>query len=191
LDELRGHEGAAVPGAHFVDGDDVRVIEGGGGESLAAEPPRALLAVPGTALEDFHRHAAAEVLVEGEEDRAHSSQADAIDDPVAADELAGRGPLLLGGGARRRKGGGLFQEPLRARPLVRPEQPIDGAPESGVARAGRLHEGGPLRKRAFQRPLEDRVDPVHPIAVHAISTGTDACTQPTTRRWPRAAIRSR
>src|SRR6185503_15693776 len=116
---------------------------------------------------------------------------DAIDDPVAADELAGRGPLLLGGGARRRKGGGLFQEPLRARPLVRPEQPIDGAPESGIARAGCLHEGGPLRKRAFQRPLEDRVDPVHPIAVHAISTGTDACTQPTTRRWPRAAIRSR
>ena len=45
FDELRGHEAALVPLADLVDRDDVRVVEGGGGERLLPEPAHALLVV--------------------------------------------------------------------------------------------------------------------------------------------------
>ena len=96
LDELRGHEAALVPRADLVDRDDVRVVEGGGGQSFLAEPAHALLAVRETSGQQLDGDAAVEALVVREEDLTHAAPADPVDHAVTADELAHRRPVAFG-----------------------------------------------------------------------------------------------
>ena len=72
--------------AAVVDGDDVRVVQPGGGARLACEPLDELRVLVVAIVQDLDRDLAVQVDVLGEEDARHAPRADAADDAVPAVE---------------------------------------------------------------------------------------------------------
>ena len=76
----------AVVLAPVVDGDDVRVVEGGGGLGLGAEAAQEALVVGEGGVEQLHRHPPAQPGVVGQEHLRRRPGADGGDQPVAPAE---------------------------------------------------------------------------------------------------------
>ena len=89
LDELGRDEVRAVVDVHVVDGDDVRVIEAGGGARLLGEAPKAVLARRIPREQQLERDLALEFRVVGEIDLAHSAGTDQGTDFIAAEAMTG------------------------------------------------------------------------------------------------------
>jgi hypothetical protein len=85
LDVLVDDEAKAAGLADLVDGDDVRVVEGGGGARLQLEARHAVGVGGERAGEELERDAAAEALVHGEVDLAHPAAPDLALDAVVAE----------------------------------------------------------------------------------------------------------
>ena len=85
LEQLHGHVGHALLLPEVVDGDDVRVVELGGGLGLALEAVAGALVLAELAGDDLDRDLAAEHRVEGAEDLAHGALAELLHDLELAD----------------------------------------------------------------------------------------------------------
>jgi hypothetical protein len=89
VNELHRDEVRAVFVADFVDGDDVRVVQGGGGRRLALEAAQSVFALREFGGEDFERGGTAQVRVLREIDFAHPARAELRADFVTAETCAG------------------------------------------------------------------------------------------------------
>ncbi|MEU9305733.1 hypothetical protein [Streptomyces sp. NPDC048269] len=76
------HPATRASPAHVVDGDDMRIAQGGRGPRLAVQPQHQVLLLG--ADEDLHGHLAAEPLVDRPPDLAHPAGAQKTDQPVPA-----------------------------------------------------------------------------------------------------------
>src|SRR5436305_15238922 len=75
FDELRDDEAAAFRFADFVDGEYVRVVEGGCGACLLLEASHALVVAREVRGQEFERDSPTEARVLRQVDRAHSALA--------------------------------------------------------------------------------------------------------------------
>jgi hypothetical protein len=154
-----------------VDGEDVRVIQGGDGARLALETRDALRVGDEVGGEDFEGHAAAEPFVAREVDLAHAARAeralDAVDPEPAADErraAAAFGRGLARQSARRHAHRRALDE-VRG-PRLGFEQAQDFAAQLRVRAARRRDEALALRRGQFVRGVEQLVNPLPALRFH-------------------------
>ena len=104
--KLHGNEIGGVPFrpglADIVDGDDVRMVERGGGPGFQDEAPLALGIAHLCGRQKLERHEAVQARVAGFPDDTHSAAAQLLDDAVMRDGPADHktGAFLLGGCGR-------------------------------------------------------------------------------------------
>ena len=91
VDEFHGDEIDATSLVDIVDGDDVRMIERGGGAGFLDEAMFALGIGYLCHMQDFQRDVPVQAGVAGLPDSTHSAIAQLLDDPVVGDGLAGKG----------------------------------------------------------------------------------------------------
>ena len=108
-----------------VDGDDVRVLEGGGGLGFLLEAPAALRIGDAVGREELERDVAIEARVVGLEDNAHPAPTELVEDRETSQRLAehNRRPYVSVPGALRRA-----RLPCRVRGAL--AQTIGGLPAS-------------------------------------------------------------
>ena len=102
-DELHGVEQHAVMIAEIEDGDDIGVVQPGGGARLVAEATAVLLIVAELRVQDLERHAGRQRLALGLVHDPHAAPADEPDDPIIAEAIRypGVGCPRSAGEARR------------------------------------------------------------------------------------------
>jgi hypothetical protein len=88
LDVLHREVEQAVDLARVVDGDDVRMLQGGGDPGLAREPLAEAGGLGEVRRDDLDGGPPAQVQVLGAVDHAHAAAADPLLDPVARDHRA-------------------------------------------------------------------------------------------------------
>ncbi len=146
--------------ADFVDGADVRVVEGGGGLRFGGEALFGLHVHAENGRQELERDRPAEVGVGGAVDDAHAAAAEQSVDGVVPDRLP-RQPVRIGGrGFRRLKGERV--EPLvhlaRQR-LVRPQPRQHLCPQRRIV-ARLRHERRAHRLGPFERLFQQRVSSI-------------------------------
>ena len=102
LDELHDEEVDPVGVIHFVDRDDVRVIERGCGPRLLEKPVAAVAIAAGVSGNDLDGHGPSQTRVDRAVDDTHAALADEAFDFVVREGCADHGPHLLSTAARRR-----------------------------------------------------------------------------------------
>ena len=110
-DELGHDEGLALGAPDLVDGEDVRVVQGGGGAGLLGESGEPLRAGGEPLGQELHRDVAQEVVVARAVDLPHAPRTQHLEELVAAESHADGW-----GHDASARGRGLFQEwPFRPR----------------------------------------------------------------------------
>ena len=166
VEELHGQERDAVVLADLVDGDDVVVLEGGGGAGLAQEARRGRpRGRPRSGRMTFSATGRLELRVLGLEDDAHAALAEQLEDPVLAQ------PADLVGALRR--------------PEERP-RPVGRGRKTRLVHAAKLGKAA-AGDRAGRGRLPDRTAPgrgTPPPASQSAVPSTGPRSGVTSRRRP-------
>ena len=163
FDEFGGDEPGIAGLADVEDGEDIGVVEGGGGFGFGLEAGDGGRVVGEFGGEEFQRDEAVEAGIAGAVDFAHGAGAEFAEDQVGAETRA----CAWRGGAQR---GDVLLTLLRGEELAGLfpgfEERRDFAKEIGIAETGLVEEGDAAFREGLDHPLVNLVDEFPTVRIH-------------------------